>query len=255
MDRKQLRTLALAALLGVCSATLSAQERPPREPPPRGQQPPLDGGQRYSIEQAVSDRAQLHAIAFNALAFLTGDFGCDPFLPPGKVSDYFGFQYMRDIDSRGGGHNTSFLTRIAYNMLTTLSEEQKAQLIQLATKQDSRIRQYAEMRLPLIMAFRRNLQGELPRGSNGLSQKGVVRYSADLYALDGELAFERAQVMGAVLRSLNDTRRARLSALKFGDAGAGGHSACQATAGRALRSGDARTEGFLRRERQILQTA
>ena len=61
----------------------------------------------------MSDQAQLHTIAFDGLAFLTGDFGFDTFLPPGKVSDYFGFQYMRDIDAKGGGHNTSFLTRIA----------------------------------------------------------------------------------------------------------------------------------------------
>ena len=54
--------------------------------------------QQYSIEQAASDNAQLHTIAFNGLAFLTGDFGADTFLPPGKVCDFSGFQYMRDID-------------------------------------------------------------------------------------------------------------------------------------------------------------
>ena len=53
--------------------------------------------------QALSDQAQLHTIAFSGLAFLTGDFASDTFLPPGKVSDYFGFQYMRDIDTASGG--------------------------------------------------------------------------------------------------------------------------------------------------------
>lgn len=219
MLRTRLSFLALAAVLSFATTTLQAQDRPPREPPPRGQQPPRDGGQRYSIEQAVSDRAQLHTIAFDALAFLTGDFGYDTFLPPGKVSDYFGFQYMRDIDARGGGHNTSFLTRIAHNMLATLNDAQRAQLVTLANQQVPDIRKYAEMRLPLIMAFRRNLQNELPRGSNGLSQKTVVQHSADLYVLDGQLAFDRAQVMGAILRSLNDAQKARLSGLKFGDSG------------------------------------
>ena len=54
------------------------------------QEPPLKAPKQhmhYSIEQAVSDKAQLHTIAFDGLAFLTGDFGGDTFLPPGKVSD------------------------------------------------------------------------------------------------------------------------------------------------------------------------
>jgi hypothetical protein len=109
-------TLAMALCL---LATHSfGQERSPANRPPS---PAREGGQRYSIEQAVSDRAQLHTIAFDGLAFLTGDFGYDTFLPPGKVSDYFGFQYMRDIDAKVGGHNTSFLTIIASNMLRVLN--------------------------------------------------------------------------------------------------------------------------------------
>ena len=37
---------------------------------PRGPQ-----SQKYSLEQAISDNAQLHTIAFSGLAFITGDFG------------------------------------------------------------------------------------------------------------------------------------------------------------------------------------
>ena len=37
----------------------------------------------------------------------------DTFLPPWKVSDYFGFQYMRDIDANERGHNTDFLFGMA----------------------------------------------------------------------------------------------------------------------------------------------
>ena len=90
------RKLLIAALLfGWSALGLPAQEpRPPKRD---------DHGRQYSIEQATSDRAQLHTIAFDGLAFLTGDFGLDTFLPPGKVSDYFGFQYMRDIDAKEGG--------------------------------------------------------------------------------------------------------------------------------------------------------
>ena len=172
---------------------------------------------QYSIEQAVSDKAQLHTIAFDGLAFLTGDFGGDTFLPPGKVSDYFGFQYMRDIDAKEGGHNTSFLTRIAYNMLAALNADQKAQLLALAKDQENNIRIFAEQRFPLIKAFRRNLAGDIPSGSHGLSRSAVMKYSADLYELDGKLTLQRAKVMGSIIHSFDNTQKAVLAKLKFGD--------------------------------------
>lgn len=201
----------------------SGGEAPPRHGPPRDapaggqEQPPREPGQRYSIEQATSDRAQLHTIAFSALAFLTGDFASDTFLPPGKVSDYFGFQYLRDSDVAEGGHNTAFLTRIAHNVLAILNDSQRAQLIALGKAQEADIRRFAEMRLPLIKAFRQNLQGELPVGSRGLERLAVKRYSADLYALDGQLAYQRAKVMATVLRSLSPAQKVALGRLKFGD--------------------------------------
>src|SRR5512139_1642629 len=157
--------LAACVVLVLLVPGLSAQQ------PRRGGPPP--DGQRYSLAQAMSDKAQLHTIAFDGLAFLTGDFAADTFLPPGKVSDYFGFQYLRDIDAREGGHNTSFLTRIADTMLAILSEEQKAKLHELAVRQEPDIRRFAEQRLPLIRAFRRNLEGDLPAGSSGLDRNAV----------------------------------------------------------------------------------
>ena len=204
-------TSQMAALVFLASATpflLLAQE-PPLKAPKQHMQ--------YSIEQAVSDKAQLHTIAFDGLAFLTGDFGGDTFLPPGKVSDYFGFQYMRDIDAKEGGHNTSFLTRIAYNMLAALNADQKAQLLALAKDQENNIRIFAEQRFPLIKAFRRNLAGDIPSGSHGLSRSAVMKYSADLYELDGKLTLQRAKVMGSIIHSFDNTQKAVLAKLKFGD--------------------------------------
>jgi len=200
--------LIAVSVFGLSTLSTPAQDQPPQS---------RDNAKRYSIEQAVSDRAQLHTIAFDGLAFVTGNFGLDTFLPPGKVSDYFGFQYMRDIDAKEGGHNTSFLTRIAQNMLAVLNNDQKARLLALAKEQQDGIRQFAEKRLPLIKAFRRNLEGDLPAGTKGLNKNAVVKYSANLYELDGLLAFQRAQVMGGIIRSLNDQQRAALAKLKFGD--------------------------------------
>ena len=102
-------------------------------------------------------------------------------------------------------------------MLAILNDDQKAQLLALGKEQENDIRRFAEMRLPLIKAFRRNLEGDLPAGSKGLDKNAVMKYSADLYELDGLLAFERAKVMGGILRGLSDRQKAALAKLKFGD--------------------------------------
>ena len=213
-----MKRVALSLLFAAISIHLSAQNPPPGPAgPEHSQRQKQQGPDRYSITQAVSDQAQLHTISFDGLAFLTGDFAYDTFLPPGKVSDYFGFQYMRDIDAKEGGHNTSFLTRIAYNMLSILNDGQKTQLLTLAKAQENDIHLFAEKRLPLIKAFRRNLEGDIPSGSKGLDKTAVVRYSADLYELDGLLSFQRAKVMGGIIRNLDQSQKAALAKLKFGD--------------------------------------
>jgi len=124
---------------------------------------------------------------------------------------------MRDIDAAEGGHNTSFLTRIAENMLAILNASQQGQLFELAEQQQNDIQKFAEMRLPLIAAFRRKLSGDIHRGSSGLDKNAVMAYSADLYALDGKLSFERARGTGRILRSLSAQQKKALARLKFGD--------------------------------------
>ena len=67
----------------------------------------------YIIDQAISDEAQGNTIAFDGLGFMSGNLGSQTFLPPGKVADYSGFQYLRDNDPTQLGHNTSFVTIIS----------------------------------------------------------------------------------------------------------------------------------------------
>jgi hypothetical protein len=212
--------LALPIVVSCALAQPGPGDPPPREdgqsrPPRRERQ--SGGPGKYSIEQATSDRAQLNTIAFDGLAFLTGNFCGDTFLPPGKVSDFFGFQYMRDVDAAQMGHNTSFLGRIANNTLNILNAEQKAQLVALAKEQEPRIRQLALNRLPMIKAFRRNLEGDIPDNSKGLNRAAVMKYSAGLFQLSGELAYQRAEVLGIIARSLSEPQKAELAKLKFGD--------------------------------------
>ncbi len=173
------------------------------------------GQGQYSIEQAISDRAQLHTIAFDGLAFLTGDLGCNTFLPPGKVADFCGFQYMRDVDSNQLGHNTSFVPRAANNVLYILTAAQRAQLVALAQEQESLLTDFAYKRFPLVKAFCRQLAGEIPSGTTGLSRAAVMDYTADLFELDGLLSYRRAEVLGGIIRSLTDAQKAYLAKMTF----------------------------------------
>jgi Spy/CpxP family protein refolding chaperone len=167
----------------------------------------------FTIDQTLSDNAQLTTIAFSGLGFLTGTFASDSFFPPGKVADFWGFQYLRDNDPSEMGHNTDFLTKAAFNMLNVLSSDQKAKLITLAKSQVASINQYGANRFVLITAFRRQLSGDIPAGKTALSEAAVKSYSATLYKLDGKISYERAQVMGKILYSLTSSQKASLAAL------------------------------------------
>ena len=94
--------IILAGLTLALTATGQETNQPPRHR--------VQGGPgKYAITQATSDCAQLNTIAFDGLAFPTGGFNEDTFLPPGIIPDFFGFQNMRDIDGAAVGHNTDFL--------------------------------------------------------------------------------------------------------------------------------------------------
>jgi hypothetical protein len=178
-----------------------------------GDTPGASTGPAYNIEQAISDKAQGMTIALDALAFLTGNLGADSFFPPGKVADFWGFQFLRDNDPSQMGHAGDFLTSAAMNMLNTLTAEQRAELVALAKSQVSSINEYGYMRFVLMDAFRRLLEGNLPTGATGLSEDAVKAYSARLYQLDGEISFARAQLMGSLITSMDSTQQAALESL------------------------------------------
>ena len=220
MKRYSIKITVLSAIVSLIIGNIlptAAFAQNPDGKHPKGQRSGERQKSKYSIEQAISDKAQLNTIAFDALAFFTGDFCSDTFLPPGKVSDFFGFQYMRDIDSGEKGHNSSFLTRIADNILYTLNDKQKAQLITIGNEQAPKIRELALKRFPLIKAFRRELEGDIPSGSKGLNEKAVMQYGADIFELDGLLAYERAKVVGGIIQHLDEKQKTYLAKLKFGN--------------------------------------
>ncbi len=170
-------------------------------------------GSAYNIEQAISDKAQGMTISYDTLAFMTGDLGADAFFPPGKVADFWGFQYLRDNDPSQMGHAGDFLTSAAMNMLNTLTAAQRAELVALAQSQVASINEYGYKRFVLIDAFRRLVAGELPSGTTGLSADAVKVYSTELYRLDGEISFARAELMGKLITSMSADQKAYLDAM------------------------------------------
>jgi hypothetical protein len=190
--------LILAAMLFLSSTAFAQNEPRPRQ------------NKQYNLEQATSERAQLHTVAFSGLAFLTGNFGADTFFPPGKVADFFGFQYMRDNDKNEKGHNTDFLTRIANNVIAILSPEQLQQLKNLAEQQAPVYEAFALKRMELIKAFRTSLET-----GQELNKSEIIKFGADLYALDANLSYNRALVVGRVINSFSAEQKAALAKLQF----------------------------------------
>jgi Spy/CpxP family protein refolding chaperone len=209
MNKSRIPIIVL--LCGASAICAPAQDRPPQTHSPQ------KVSQRYSIEQATSDRAQLHTIAFSGLAFITGDFGACTFLPPGKVCDFFGFQYMRDIDAAEKGHNPVFLNRVAGNVLHMLNDAQLQRFEDLAAEQAVQLEELAFKRFPMIKAFHRELEGAIPAGSAGLDRTKVIRYAAEIFADDADMSYRRAEVFGQVAASLTAEQKAYLGKMKFGD--------------------------------------
>jgi hypothetical protein len=166
------------------------------------------------MAQTISDEAQRTTIAFSGLAMITGNLESQSFFPPGKVADYTGFQYLRDNDPDGMGHNTSFLTRVANNILYILNDTQLAKLKTLASAQLSQIDLYGYKRFPLMKAFRRVLEGGIPTGSTGLNLNAVKKASRELYLLDGQISYDRALLYADLIQSLDATQKAYLDGMK-----------------------------------------
>jgi hypothetical protein len=173
-----------------------------------------DGAPAYNIEQAISDKAQGMTISYDALAFMTGDLGADSFFPPGKVADFWGFQYLRDNDPSQMGHAGDFLTSAAMNTLNNLTAEQRAELVTLAKSQVASVSEYGYRRFVLIKAFTRLAEGDLPAGTTSLSLDAVKAYSADLYKLDGEISYARAELYGRMINAMSADQIAYFDAMK-----------------------------------------
>ena len=208
------KKFALLSLILFGTLAFQVQEAftQPVSPPPDPGNPTNPAG--FNLAQTLSDQAQRTTLAFAGLGMMTGNLEAQSFFPPGKVADYTGFQYLRDNDPDNMGHNTSFLTRVANNVIYILDDSQFDQLKTLAVAQQDQINLYGWKRFPLMKAFRRLLEGNIPAGSTGLNLNAVKKASRELYLLDGQISFDRALLYAEILNSMNTTQKAYLDAMK-----------------------------------------
>ncbi len=166
-----------------------------------------------TVEIAIKDNPQQKTLAFSGMAFVTGDLCSDTFLKPGKVSDFFGFQHLRDVEPNGLGHNTAFASTIARNVLSVLTEDQQNILLKAADEQTDLVDEYGYKRFVLMKAFRRLMDGDLPDGTDGLDMDAIRQFSGELYRIDGEISYIRAEAIGAVVVSLTEEQKSKLQQL------------------------------------------
>ena len=74
---------------------------------------------------------------------------------------------------------------------------------------------FAHKRFPLIKAFCRQLEGKIPAGSAGLNREAVMKYTAEIFEIDGLLSYRRAEVLGGIIRSLTAEQKAYLAKMVF----------------------------------------
>ena len=86
--------------------------------------------------------------------------------------------------------------------------------VKRAQSQIDMINQFAYKRYPLLKAFRRMKDGDLPTGTTLLSKESVMDYTAELYKIDGQISYNRAKLFGELISSLSSAQIAKLDALK-----------------------------------------
>ena len=206
----------------------------------------------FTIAQAISDEAQRTTLAFDGLGMIGGNLDAQSFFPPGKVADYTGFQNLRDTAPDNMGHNTSFMTRIANNVLYVLNDapavghegysisetltveggvalcdsskgyvsaNQAALFDSLVDLQRHNLYAGAtnivQLRREIATALR-SLMGRTPPtdAHKAQVQALVLTKSATYGELDGENVYHYASVFAQLNQSLTDSQKTSLTALR-----------------------------------------
>jgi hypothetical protein len=153
------------------------------------------------MNQTVSANAG-NITADQVLAYMSGSLDMERFLQPERTP--------RGMPNGG--------MMAANGLLSVLSDEQLAALVQLAETQTADINQTGVNRIVLAEAFYAVLNGGVSADGASVDLTAVTQYAADLYELEGQILLERAQALGSILSSLDETQVAELESM-LSDAG------------------------------------
>eukprot|EP00808_Paulinella_micropora_P025307 g7364.t1 len=159
--------------------------------------------QNCVFDSSLRSIVMLKTWGYAGLAWLTGNLCSDSFLPPGKVGEMMGFQFTRDSEPNGLGHNSMFSDYISQHVFSLLTDEQL-----LTLSAPWREQSYVDLTIAMVSA-RQPLNYELrkliahPANPSLLNLSAVVSYWQDWQEMDGKVTIRRAKALGAVIRSLN----------------------------------------------------
>ena len=87
------------------------------------------------------------------------------------------------------------------------TEGQVQELVNLANTQVEQVDAYGYKRFVLLKAFRRLIENDLPDGATGLDEDAVREFAGDLYEIDAEISYARAQVIGGIVTALTAAQK------------------------------------------------
>ena len=177
------RLLGTALIIGLCFASVTAQDRPPRpegddSPPATGKKPPRGGSgkgaQQYSIEQAVSDRRSSHDRVQRA-GLHHRRLRRRPSSRPARCATTSASSTCATSTRPQKGHNPMFLDRVAGNVLKIAERRAAEDVRGPRARAGAAVRAAGGEALPLIKAFYRELDGDIPAGSGAEPRAVTLR--------------------------------------------------------------------------------
>jgi Spy/CpxP family protein refolding chaperone len=165
--------------------------------------------QRHSIEQAVSDQAQLHTIAFNGEMFswYAGSLEADTYFCPERHGMYFGGFGMKTAPAMGKQDyaiSTSLTSDSGAAFLSTLTDAQRKRITNLVDLQRQELVEIVKTRRAIATELRRFLRGE------SADQGKVMSLSKRYGELDGELSYLYATAHAEVGKTLTRQQKETL---------------------------------------------
>ena len=158
----------------------------------------------------LESRPEQNTFGYAGLAWLTDNLCSDSFLPPGKIGEFMGFQFIRDSEPNGLGHNSQFSDYISQYIFTKLTDGQLALLASLAND-PSHLNT-----TKFVLTSRADMSNSLRKlllSSDKLSYlnlDAVAKVYGEIQQSNGLIILERAKKIGSIIRDMSQTLKAEI---------------------------------------------